>query len=59
MVWLYYSFILLGFYFTDLAFDLMEILWQIILRSISSISVGAHANTSKLSDKNFLNKFFS
>jgi len=54
-----YSFILLGFCFTGLVFALMESLWQIILGSIPGILVGAHANTSKLSDKNFLIKVFS
>ena len=53
------SFILLGFCYASFVFALMESLWQKILGSISGISVGAHANTSKLSYKNFLNKVFS
>jgi len=51
-------FILLGFCFNGLASALMENLWQMISRSISGMPVGVHANTSKLSDKNLLNKAF-
>jgi len=42
-----------------LAPALMVSLWQMIPGSISGILVGAYANTSRLSDKNFLNKIFS
>jgi len=53
------SFILLGFCFIGLASGLMESLWQMTSGSIPDISVGDHANTSEIFDKNCLNNVFS